>query len=80
VRGRGCSACHRTGFRGRIAVRELLEIDDTMRALISRGANVDELRAHAVASGFRSMRLAALRLLVTHQTSAREVLRVTKAG
>jgi type IV pilus assembly protein PilB len=80
VRGRGCAACHRTGYRGRIAVRELLEIDDTMRALISRGAGLDELRNHAVASGFRSMRLAALRLLVTHQTSAREVLRVTKAG
>ncbi len=80
VRGRGCTACHRTGYRGRIAVRELLEIDDTMRVLIARGAGIDELRTHAVATGFRSMRLAALRLLVTHQTSAREVLRVTRSG
>jgi type IV pilus assembly protein PilB len=80
VRGKGCSACHRTGYRGRIAVRELLEIDDTLRALIARGAGVDELRAHANANGFQSMRKAASRMLVTHQTSAREVLRVTRSS
>ncbi len=79
VRGRGCAACHRTGYRGRVAVRELLEIDDSLRALISRGAGVDELRVQAAKNGFRSMRLAALRLLVTKVTSAREVLRVTRA-
>jgi len=79
VRGRGCSACHRTGYQGRIAIRELLEVDDTLRALISRGATADELRVHAAASGFKTMRYAALRLLVAKQTSAREVLRVTRS-
>jgi type IV pilus assembly protein PilB len=78
MRGRGCEVCQKTGYKGRIAVRELLEVTDTIRALIARGATADELRAHVDASGFRSMRFAALRLLLAGTTSAREVLRVTR--
>jgi type IV pilus assembly protein PilB len=78
MKGRGCEACQKTGYKGRIAVRELLEVDDVIRAMIARGAGADELRVHTAASGFRTMRYAALRLLLSGTTSAREVLRVTR--
>ncbi len=80
VRGRGCVACHRTGYQGRIAIRELLEIDDTLRAMISASASADALRTQAIATGFRTMRFAALRLLLAKITSAREVLRITRGS
>jgi type IV pilus assembly protein PilB len=78
ARGRGCGACHRTGYKGRVAVRELLEIDDTVRGMIARNSSTEEMRAHVAKAGWRGMRHAALRLLLGGQTTTREVLRVTK--
>ncbi len=80
VRGRGCSACHRTGYKGRTAVRELLELDDTLRGMVARGASTEDMRAHVEKSDWRGMRYAALRLLLSRQTTTREVLRVTKGS
>ncbi len=78
ARGAGCAACHRSGYLGRIAIRELLEVDDGVRALIARGAGTEPLRAHIATTGWRDLRFAALRLMLLKQTSAREVLRVTR--
>jgi type II secretory ATPase GspE/PulE/Tfp pilus assembly ATPase PilB-like protein len=78
-RGRGCAACHRSGHSGRIAVRELLTVDDELRALITRRASVEEMRTAAVKKGFKTMRFHALRLWLAGATSTREVIRVTKA-
>lgn len=79
ARGRGCSACQGSGYSGRVAIRELLTIDDTLRAMISANAKAEDMRAHAHAFGFRTMRFSALRLLAAGVTSTREVLRVTRA-
>jgi type IV pilus assembly protein PilB len=78
ARGRGCRHCARTGHAGRIAVRELLEVDEGMRALISAGADTATLSAHAHASGFRTMRFQALRLAFAGTVPASEVLRATR--
>jgi type II secretory ATPase GspE/PulE/Tfp pilus assembly ATPase PilB-like protein len=78
-RGKGCNACHRTGHAGRVAVRELLEIDDTTRALIASGGGADAIRNHARSTGFRSMRFHALKLALAGVTSSREVMRMTRS-
>lgn len=77
-RGRGCEQCQRTGYLGRVAVRELLEVSEPLRLAIGKGAQAGELRALAVANGFKSMRMQALRRLFAGVTSAQEVIRVTK--
>jgi len=79
ARGRGCVACHGTGYHGRVAIRELFSIDDAMRAMITRHASVDEMRAAAVQKGFRTMRFEALRLWLAGTTTTRELIRVTRA-
>ncbi|TMQ08908.1 MAG: type II/IV secretion system protein [Deltaproteobacteria bacterium] len=79
ARGRGCAACHGTGYLGRVAVRELFSVDDAMRAMITRRAAVDEMRAAAVQKGFRTMRYEALRLWLAGITTTRELIRVTRA-
>lgn len=79
ARGRGCTACHGSGLLSRVAVREVLTIDDPMRQMISRNATGDELRRHAAENGFRTMRFAALRLWLAGVTSTREVVRVTSS-
>jgi len=53
--GTGCSRCADTGYRGRIAVFELLVLDDRLRRMVLQNANSDELRAAALESGMRPM-------------------------
>ena len=79
ARGRGCVACHGTGYHGRVAIRELFTVDDTIRAMIARRATVDDMRAAAVQKGFRTMRFEALRLWLAGGTTTRELIRVTRA-
>jgi type II secretory ATPase GspE/PulE/Tfp pilus assembly ATPase PilB-like protein len=79
ARAPGCTACHGSGFKGRVAVREILEIDDAMRAMIARRAPIDEIRTAALAGGFKTMRFHALRLWLAGTTTTRELIRVTRA-
>ena len=76
--GRGCPACHGSGYHGRTAVRELFPVDDAMRAMITARASVEDMRAAAVQNGFRTMRFEALRLWLAGITTTRELIRVTR--
>ena len=51
VRGAGCPACRGTGFRGRLGIFELVEIDDGLREALVRRASRSELRELALAAG-----------------------------
>jgi type IV pilus assembly protein PilB len=77
-RGRGCGVCQRTGYRGRTAVREILEVDEVLRQQIGQGETAEQLRKTASAAGFRSMRFQALRRLFEGITTAPEVIRITR--
>jgi type IV pilus assembly protein PilB len=79
ARGRGCAACHGSGFKGRAAVRELLSVDDELRVMIAKGANTEELRANVISKGFRTIRFHALRLWLSGVTTTREIIRVTRS-
>ena len=48
-RGTGCTHCNGTGYRGRIAVHEIVTIDRNIRRMISRGAEIEEIEAYAKA-------------------------------
>ncbi len=78
-RGRGCPECHGSGYAGRVAVREILTIDNELRGMISNHAKAEEMRVHATSVGFRTMRFSALRLWLAGVTSTHEVLRVTRS-
>lgn len=58
--GKGCKECKGTGFRGRAAVFELLEINDKIKSLIRRGATADELRRGAQKAGVRLLEQSAI--------------------
>ncbi|MBI3269581.1 MAG: Flp pilus assembly complex ATPase component TadA [Planctomycetes bacterium] len=74
--GRGCAACHETGYLGRIAVYEMLPIDGDLRNLIARSAPEVDLRRTACAHGLRPLLEAAVRQVRAGVTSVDEVLRV----
>jgi type IV pilus assembly protein PilB len=55
VAGRGCEQCRQFGMKGRIAIHEVLHVNDEVRSLITRGAPEHETRAAARRAGMRSM-------------------------
>ena len=75
--GTGCSNCSETGYKGRIAVYEILPIDQTLRDMIHSEAPLGKMRAHAMANGMVSLRNSALELLNKGVTTLEEVISIT---
>ena len=73
--GRGCPECAGTGARGRIAVYELLQMSPSLRALVRRGANDDELQAVALREGMTALTRQALQLARAGEICLKEVFR-----
>ena len=57
----GCDRCNHTGYRGRLGIFEILQMDEEMRSLVLRRASADEIAAAAVAKGMRRLREDGLR-------------------
>ncbi len=75
-RAKGCQHCNLNGYRGRMAIMELLRIDHDMDALISRRAHLDELRKMAFDKGFVTLAEDGVRRVMEGHTSVAEVMRV----
>jgi type IV pilus assembly protein PilB len=73
--GRGCEECSGTGFRGRVAVYELLEMSAEIRKLVRGGASDDQIEAQAVKEGTVPLNLQALALARTGAISLGEAFR-----
>jgi type II secretory ATPase GspE/PulE/Tfp pilus assembly ATPase PilB-like protein len=78
-RGRGCLACKQTGYYGRIALFEVLEMTPGMRRLVLDGATEDVLKQKAIAEGVSTLRKSGIRKVLDGQTTIEEVLHVTLA-
>jgi type IV pilus assembly protein PilB len=77
LKGTGCDACARTGYRGRTGVFEVLTIDAAMHDLIGQRADSQRIRDAAVRAGFKTIRDDALSKAVLGQTTLDEVIRVS---
>ncbi len=77
TRGRGCPQCNGTGYRGRLAIYEVLAASDSLRQLILRSASEEELRSMAHAQGSSSLRDSGLRRVSEGVTSMEEILSAT---
>lgn len=75
-KAKGCQQCNMNGYRGRMAIIELLRIDGDMDALISRRAHLDELQKMAFDKGFVTLAADGVRRILEGHTSVTEVMRV----
>jgi len=78
-KGKGCSTCNNTGYKGRIGLYEVLEITDEVRELILIGASALELRKKAIDDGMISLRESGLHKIRDGVTTCEEVVRETVA-
>ena len=77
--GKGCKQCNNTGYRGRIALFELMAMTDRLRNMIMDAASTAELRRAAREDGMRSLRDAGLIHIYDGVTSIEEVVKETIA-
>jgi len=76
-RGRGCERCSNTGYKGRIALYEVMEVEDEIREMILSGASSYELRVKAIQNGMITLRGSGLQKIRDGVTTMEEVLRET---
>jgi type IV pilus assembly protein PilB len=77
--GKGCPNCNGTGYRGRLALYEVMPIDEGIRKLIFSGANADEIKKSAVKSGMDTLRMSGIRKALEGLTTVEEVFNTTFA-
>jgi type IV pilus assembly protein PilB len=73
----GCDACNHTGYRGRSAIHELLDMSDTIREMIIERRPGSEIRRQAEKEGLSSLRESAVKKVFSGMTTLHEVNRVT---
>ena len=78
-KGKGCATCNNTGYKGRIGLYEVMEINDEIRELILIGASSLELRKKAIEDGMISLRESGLHKIRAGLTTLEEVVRETVA-
>ena len=79
MKGAGCRTCNNTGFKGRVALYEVMRLSDSLREMVLQGASTAELKVAAVKNGMTSLRAAGIAKVAQGVTTAEEVLRVTMA-
>jgi type IV pilus assembly protein PilB len=78
--GKGCQTCNFTGYKGRMAITEILHMDDRLRDLILAGASTTQLQAAALESGMIPLRQNGLDAIFAGDTTVEEVLREAGHG
>ncbi len=77
MKGEGCDKCNRTGYKGRVGLYEVMEVNEQLRELILVGASALELRRKAVEDGMLTLRMSGLRKVKEGLTTIEEVARET---
>jgi type IV pilus assembly protein PilB len=78
---KGCRACEGTGYRGRVGLFEVLELDENLREMTFRTESLDKLRATALSTGrLRPLLVDGARIVLEGQTTVTEILRVARSA
>jgi type IV pilus assembly protein PilB len=78
-KGRGCTTCSNTGFKGRVAIYEVMRLGEELKEFVLNGASATELKREAIRLGMLTLRRSALNKLREGITTVSEVYRVSAA-
>ncbi len=77
--GKGCANCAGTGYKGRVALYEVMRFGEDLRELVLQGASTAELKVAAIKAGMSSLRMSGINKVLEGTTTISEVMRVTMA-
>ena len=78
-KGVGCRHCNNTGYKGRVALYEVMPFKEELKELVLQGVSTAELKAEAIRLGMKTLRMAGISKMLEGVTTAEEVLRVTSS-
>ena len=79
MKGSGCRRCNDTGYKGRIALYEVMDVNDDIKEYVLQGYSAMELKREAVKLGMQTLRMSAINKLTSGMITVDEVLRITRA-
>jgi type IV pilus assembly protein PilB len=77
MKGKGCAICNNTGYKGRVALYEVMPFTDPLKELVLQGASAAELKAEMIRGGTQSLRMAGIAKILEGVTTPEEILRTT---
>jgi type IV pilus assembly protein PilB len=77
--GKGCGVCSETGYKGRVALYEVMVMTDTLKEFVLNGASAAEIKREAIRGGYATLRRSALNKLLQGVTTLEEVYRNSAA-
>jgi len=77
--GGGCQTCNGSGYKGRVALYEVMRFGDQLKEMVLQGASSAELKTAAIRAGMNSLRMSGIAKILAGTTTAEEILRVTMA-
>jgi type IV pilus assembly protein PilB len=79
MKGTGCRTCNNTGYKGRVALYEVMRFNDALKDMVLQGGSTAELKAAAIKAGMVTLRASGLLKVLAGVTTLEEVGRVTMA-
>ena len=76
-KGKGCQGCNNSGYKGRIALYEVMPVGTEIKEMVLEGASADELKKTGIRLGMKTLRMSGLTKVREGVTTIEEVLRVT---
>lgn len=76
--GAGCNECGKTGYRGRVGIFELMEMEESLQSMVAKGEESGTLRRQAMENGMETLRRNGFHKAVKGVTTFEEILRVTR--
>jgi type IV pilus assembly protein PilB len=76
-KGKGCARCNGTGYKGRVALYEVMSLSETMKELILNGVSTAELKKAAINEGMNTLRKSGIQKIKEGVSTLEEILRVT---
>lgn len=76
----GCNRCSSTGYKGRVGVYEIMEINKELRELINKDASVESITNSALKNGMKTLSKSAINVILKGNSTVEELLRITLLG
>lgn len=77
MKGAGCEVCAKSGYKGRVAIYEVLDFSQDLKEMVLRGESIIDIKKQAVKNGMKSLRMAALTKFAEGRTTIDEALSLT---
>ena len=77
MKGAGCKTCSGSGYKGRVALYEVMRFTDSLKEMVLQGASTAELKAAAIKGGMSTLRMSGIEKVLAGVTTTEEIGRVT---